>query len=549
MAYSIMMQIESIKTREAIRMGKDQTDIIRGEAVLGIELGSTRIKAVLIDKGHRVLSSGSFAWENRLENGIWTYSLEEVWKGVQSCYADLKANVMREYGVKLQRIASMGISAMMHGYLVFDDQERLLAPFRTWRNINANKAAALLSEELAYNIPDRWSVAHLYQCVLDGEEHVGAIRFMTTLAGYVHWKLSKEKVLGIGDASGMFPIDTAKGDYHRGMLTRFSKMIENRAYPWKIEEILPKVLLAGEAAGRLTPEGARLIDPSGDLEAGIPLCPPEGDAGTGMVATDSVAVRTGNISAGTSIFAMLVLEKELSRPYREVDMVTTPDGHAVAMVHANNCTSDINAWVAVFEEFLGAYGVEADREKLFSTLFSQVLESDKDCGGLLSYGYLSGESITRIDEGRPLFVRKPNARFTLANFMRSHLYSALGALRIGMDILTENEGIGIDKIYGHGGLFRTKDVGQRIMAAGMNMPVSLMETAGEGGPWGIAVLAAYMVYKEEKEKLPEYLNEKVFSRNQEVCVQPDPEDVEGFRAFMKSYVAGLAIEEKAAEVF
>ncbi|MDO4788465.1 MAG: FGGY-family carbohydrate kinase [Johnsonella sp.] len=530
-------------------MGKDHTDIIKGEAVLGIELGSTRIKAVLIDREHRVLASGSFAWENRLENGIWTYSLDEVWRGVQNCYADLKENVRKSYGVKLQKLAAMGISAMMHGYLVFDEESKLLSPFRTWRNINANRAAAILSEELAYNIPDRWSVAHLYQSILDKEEHVGRIRFMTTLAGYVHWKLSKEKVLGVGDASGMFPIDTKKGNYHRGMLDRFSKMIEDRGYPWKPEEILPRVLLAGEDAGRLSPEGARLIDPSGDLEAGILLCPPEGDAGTGMVATDSVAVRTGNISAGTSIFAMLVLEKELSKPYREVDMVTTPDGHAVAMVHANNCTSDINAWVGIFEEFLRAYGVEAEKNKLFSSLFLQAEKGDKDCGGLLSYGYLSGESITKIDEGRPLFVRKPDARFTLANFMRSHLYSALGALRIGMDILIENEGIEIDKIYGHGGLFKTPDIGQRIMAAGLNLPVSLMETAGEGGPWGIAVLAAYMVYREQGEGLPEYLNEKVFYQNEELCVQPDPDEAEGFNEFMKSYIAGLAIEKKAVEVF
>lgn len=530
-------------------MDRNKSSIVKGEAVLGIELGSTRIKAVLLDKELQVLASGSFGWESKLADGIWTYSMEEVWRGIEQCYADLKKSVFSKYGVIIKKVAAAGISGMMHGYLVFDREGELLTPFRTWRNINAHKAAAHLSEKLRFNIPDRWSIAHLYQSILDEEEQVQNIRYMTTLAGYVHWKLSGEQVLGIGDASGMFPIDSDKKDYHEKLLAEFEDMIKDKKYPWKTRDILPHVLSAGECAGRLSEEGARLIDPAGDLESGCILCPPEGDAGTGMVATNSVAVRTGNVSAGTSIFAMLVLEKELSKPYREVDMVTTPEGHAVAMVHANNCTSDINAWVKLFDECLRMFGCEKDAESLFSSLFQKAMEADADGGGLLSYGYLAGESITKLEEGRPLFVRKAEANFNLANFMRTHLYSAFATLRIGMDILTKNEYIKIDKLYGHGGIFKTKGVGQNLMAAGLNMPVSVMENAGEGGPWGIAALAAYTVYKEGDEILPDYLQEKFFSKSREIFITPDPTAVEGFKKFMKNYIRGLEIEKTAVEVF
>lgn len=521
--------------------------IAAGNTVLGIELGSTRIKAVLNDEKNNPIASGSHDWENRLENGIWTYSLEDIWTGLQDCFRDLVRDVKEQYGVVLTRLGALGISGMMHGYMAFDSQGQLLVPFRTWRNNITGEAARKLSELFQYNIPQRWTAAHLYQAMLNGEEHVKDVSFVTTLAGYIHWRLTGEKVLGIGEASGVFPIDSQQKDYRQDMVEKFDVLAEEMGYSWKFRQIFPRVMVAGQTAGRLTEEGAKLLDPSGTLESGIPLCPPEGDAGTGMTATNSVTVRTGNVSAGTSVFAMLVLEKGLSRVYPEIDMVTTPAGEPVAMVHCQNCTSDLNAWVELFGEFAGAMGISADKNQLYSVLYNKALEGDCDCGGLLSYCYFSGEHITDFTEGRPLFVRTPESRFTLANFMRSHLFTSLGALKIGLDILMKKENVKVDRILGHGGLFKTKGVGQRILAAAVNAPVSVMETAGEGGAWGIAILASYMIRKDPRETLEEYLEKKVFGENAGTEMQPDPEDVKGFEKFMERYKAGLAIERAAVE--
>lgn len=521
--------------------------IAAGNTVLGIELGSTRIKAVLNDKKNNPIASGSHDWENRLENGIWTYSLEDIWTGLQDCFRDLVRDVKEQYGVVLTRLGALGISGMMHGYMAFDGQGQLLVPFRTWRNNITGEAARKLSELFQYNIPQRWTAAHLYQAMLNGEEHVKDVSFVTTLAGYIHWRLTGEKVLGIGEASGVFPIDSQQKDYRQDMVEKFDVLAEEMGYSWKFRQIFPRVMVAGQTAGRLTEEGAKLLDPSGTLESGIPLCPPEGDAGTGMTATNSVTVRTGNVSAGTSVFAMLVLEKGLSRVYPEIDMVTTPAGEPVAMVHCQNCTSDLNAWVELFGEFAGAMGISADKNQLYSVLYNKALEGDSDCGGLLSYCYFSGEHITDFTEGRPLFVRTPESRFTLANFMRSHLFTSLGALKIGLDILMKEENVKVDRILGHGGLFKTKGVGQRILAAAVNAPVSVMETAGEGGAWGIAILASYMIRKDPQETLEEYLEKKVFRENAGTEMQPDSEDVKGFEKFMERYKAGLAIERAAVE--
>lgn len=521
--------------------------IAAGNTVLGIELGSTRIKAVLNDEKNNPIASGSHDWENRLENGIWTYSLEDIWTGLQDCFRDLVRDVKEQYGVVLTRLGALGISGMMHGYMAFDSQGQLLVPFRTWRNNITGEAARKLSELFQYNIPQRWTAAHLYQAMLNGEEHVKDVSFVTTLAGYIHWRLTGEKVLGIGEASGVFPIDSQQKDYRQDMVEKFDVLAEEMGYSWKFRQIFPRVMVAGQTAGRLTEEGAKLLDPSGTLESGIPLCPPEGDAGTGMTATNSVTVRTGNVSAGTSVFAMLVLEKGLSRVYPEIDMVTTPAGEPVAMVHCQNCTSDLNAWVELFGEFAGAMGISADKNQLYSVLYNKALEGDSDCGGLLSYCYFSGEHITDFTEGRPLFVRTPESRFTLANFMRSHLFTSLGALKIGLDILMKKENVKVDRILGHGGLFKTKGVGQRILAAAVNAPVSVMETAGEGGAWGIAILASYMIRKDPRETLEEYLEKKVFGENAGTEMQPDPEDVKGFEKFMERYKAGLAIERAAVE--
>ena len=524
-----------------------QRAIESGQTALGIEFGSTRIKAVLIGNDHTPLAAGSYDWENRYENGVWTYSLDEVWIGLQECYRSLGRDVQAKYNIPLKTIGVIGFSGMMHGYLVFDKSGNLLAPFRTWRNTITGQAAEKLTALFQFNIPQRWSIAHLYQAMLNGEAHVKDIHYQTTLAGYVHWKLTGQKVMGVGEASGMFPIDSTTNDYDQGMLELFNTQIAADNLPWKLQDILPTVLVAGDVAGVLTEEGVKLLDPTGQLAAGIPLCPPEGDAGTGMVATNSVAVRTGNVSAGTSVFAMIVLETALSKLYPEIDMVTTPSGKPVAMVHSNNCTSDLNAWVELFHEFTQALGVEVSQSKLFETLYQKALTGDADAGGLLAYNYFSGEHITHMEEGRPLFVRTPESRFTLANFMRTHLFSSLGALRIGLDILFDQEKVKIDQILGHGGFFKTKEVGQKMMAAAMNVPVSVMETAGEGGAWGIALLAAYMLRKAANEPFDAYLSNKVFAGENSVTIDPDPQDVAGFATFMDRYKQGLIIERAAID--
>ncbi|MEZ3436681.1 MAG: FGGY-family carbohydrate kinase [Lachnospiraceae bacterium] len=528
-------------------MSNIKETIESGKAVLGLEFGSTRIKAVLVDETHTPIASGDHEWENRLENGIWTYSLDDIWNGLRDSYRKLAADVEAKYDTKLKKIGAIGFSAMMHGYMAFDKEGKLLVPFRTWRNGITGQAAESLTELFQYNIPQRWSIAHLYQAILNAEEHVKDVAFFTTLAGYIHWQLTGQKVLGVGDASGMFPINPETKDFDAGMVEKFDALVAEKGFPWKLKEILPKVLVAGEDAGKLTEEGARLLDESGILEAGVPICPPEGDAGTGMAATNSVRKRTGNVSAGTSVFAMIVLERELKKVYPEIDLVTTPDGSLVGMVHANNCTSDLNAWVGLFREFAESFGIEVDMNKLFGTLYNKALEGDADCGGLLSYGYLSGENITGVEEGRPLFVRSPESKFNLANFMRVHLFTALGALKVGMDILLKEEKVEIDEILGHGGLFKTKGVGQGFLAAAIDTPVSVMETAGEGGPWGMALLASYMLNKEEKEMLADYLSDKVFAGNKGTKMEPKKEDVEGFETFARRYVKGVAIEKAALE--
>lgn len=520
--------------------------IAAGKTALGVEFGSTRIKAVLIGEDHTPLASGSHDWENRFENGVWTYHLEDVWTGLQDSYRKLSDEVYARYGVRLQTAGAIGFSAMMHGYLVFDKDDNLLAPFRTWRNTMTGQAAEELTDLLKFNIPQRWSIAHLDQANLNQEPHVKDIHFQTTLAGYVHWKLTGQKVVGVGEASGMFPIDSKTNTYDERMLELAGKRFAAAKVPWQLRDILPKVLSAGDAAGVLTEEGARLIDPSGQLRAGIPLCPPEGDAGTGMVATNTVAARTGNVSAGTSVFAMVVLENALSKVYPEIDVITTPSGKSVGMVHSNNCTTDLNAWVALFGEFAAALGVEVSQSKLFEVLYRQGLAGDADGGDLLAYCYYSGEHITHLTEGRPLFVRKPESRFTLANFMRVHLFSALGALSIGLEIF-EREQVKIDRILGHGGFFKTPEVGQKIMAAAMNVPVSVMETAGEGGAWGIALLAAYLVRKTGNEPLEAYLENKVFAGANGTTIAPDQRDVDSFSAFMDRYKKGLGIERAAVD--
>jgi sugar (pentulose or hexulose) kinase len=534
------MNVNRNDTQQAIESGK---------TALGIEFGSTRIKAVLISEDHMPIASGSHEWENRYENSIWTYSLEDVWTGLQESYRKLRDEVFEKYNTPLKTIGAIGFSAMMHGYMAFDKDGNLLVPFRTWRNTITGQAAEKLTELFQFNIPQRWSIAHLYQAILNKEPHIKDISHLTTLAGYVHWKLTGQRVLGVGEASGMFPIDSKTNDYDERMLELFSERLKAENISWKLQHILPKVLVAGDAAGVLTEEGAKLLDSTGGLQAGIPLCPPEGDAGTGMVATNSVAARTGNVSAGTSVFAMIVLEKDLSKVYPEIDMVTTPTGKPVAMVHSNNCTSDLNAWVDIFQEFTQALGIEMDESKLYETLYQKALtgDADADAGGLLAYNYVSGEHITHLEEGRPLFVRTPESHFTLSNFMRVHLFSALGALKIGLDILFEQEQVKIDQVLGHGGFFKTKEVGQRVMAAAMNVPVSVMETAGEGGAWGIALLASYMLHKGTNEPLEGYLSDKVFAGENGTTIAPDQKDVDGFTAFMERYKKGLIIERAAVD--
>ena len=520
--------------------------LLEGKAVLGIEFGSTRIKAVLIDQDNKPIAQGSFEWENQLVDGLWTYSIETIWKGLQECYADLRANVKEQYGCEITSLAAIGISAMMHGYMAFNEKEEILVPFRTWRNTNTGQAAAELSQRFNYNIPLRWSISHLYQCMLNGDAHVKDIKFLTTLAGYIHWQLTGQKVLGIGDASGMLPIDPATKDYDATMVEKFNQLLAAEGLPFRLLDILPKVLVAGTDAGSLSAEGAKKLDPSGHLQAGIPLCPPEGDAGTGMVATNAVKQRTGNVSAGTSSFSMIVLEKPLSKPYEMIDMVTTPDGSLVAMVHCNNCTSDLNAWVNIFKEYQQLLGVPVDMNEVFGKLYNHALTGDADCGGLISYNYISGEPVTGIPEGRPLFVRSANDKFNLANFMRAHLHAAVGVLKIGNDILFNEEHVKVDRITGHGGLFKTKGVGQRILAAALNSPISVMETAGEGGAWGIALLASYLINKNGK-NLADYLEDVVFAGNTGVSIAPTAADVAGFNAYIENYKATLPAEAAAAQ--
>ena len=522
-----------------------QKAIENGKTILGIEFGSTRIKAVLIGADHTPIASGSYEWENQHENGIWTYSIVNVWAGLQESYQNLCREVLEKYDTPIKSIGAIGFSGMMHGYVVFDKDGNLLVPFRTWRNTITGPASEQLTDLFQFNIPQRWSIAHLYQAILNREAHVKAISHLTTLAGYVHWKLTGQKVVGVGEASGMFPVDSKTNDYDAGRIEQFNALLKAENIPWTLQDILPKVLVAGAGAGVLTSEGAKLLDPKGQLQAGIPLCPPEGDAGTGMVATNSIAVRTGNVSAGTSVFAMIVLEKALSRLYPEIDMVTTPAGKPVAMVHSNNCTSDLNAWVELFREFTETLGVEISQSRLFEMLYQKALTGDADAGGLLAYSYLSGEHITHMEEGRPLFVRTPESRFTLANFMRVNLFSSLGALKIGMDILFDQEKVKLDQLLGHGGFFKTKEVGQRMMAAAMNVPVSVMETAGEGGAWGIALLASYMLNKSMNESLETYLSDKVFAGESGTTLAPEKKDVDGFVAFMDRYKKGLGIERAA----
>lgn len=514
------------------------------KTVIGIELGSTRIKAVMVDENYMPIAAGSFEWENQLHNGVWTYPMELVHEGIRSCYADLKQDVKNRFGVELTTTGAIGISAMMHGYLPFDSEGRQLAEFRTWRNTMTGEAAEKLSALFGFNVPQRWSIAHLYQAILNGETHVPEIAQLTTLAGYIHYVLTGERVMGVGEASGMFPIDSDTQDYDSSMAEKFDAVSGQK---WKLKDILPKVLSAGDDAGRLTESGALFLDPTGLLKPGIPVAPCEGDAGTGMVATNSVRVNTGNVSAGTSDFAMIVTDHGLG-VHREIDMVTTPAGAPVAMVHCNNCTSDINAWVNLLAEFAGAIGAEIDKGRLFTLLFNKALEGDADCGGLLSYNYFSGEGVTDIDEGRPVFLRSPDASFSLANFMRTHLLSALATLKIGLDILTKEENVAVEKLYGHGGFFKTPGVGQKLLSAAIGAPVSVMETAGEGGPYGMALLCAYMLWKDENETLEDYLDGKVFCSAKTSTMMADAADIEGFNSFLGRYKKAFSVEKTAVEV-
>ena len=519
-----------------------------GRTALGIEFGSTRIKAVLIDDTYRTIASGDYQWASHLEDGLWSYSKEEIWKGLQSAYASMADDVYNAYGERLTFIGHIGFSAMMHGYLAFDKAGELLVPFRTWQNTNTSEAHEKLSELFQYNIPERWSVAHLYQAVLNKEEHVGKVDYITTLAGYVHWKLTGKKVLGVGDASGMFPIDPTTKTYEAEFLKQFDALDEIAEQPWKIEDLLPTPLVAGTSAGELTAEGAKLLDPSGALQPGIVLAPPEGDAGTGMVATNSVRVRTGNVSAGTSIFAMVVLEHKLKALHPEVDLVTTPAGDLAGMSHANNFTSDLNAWVGLFGQFAAASGYPLDPGSLYGTLFRAAIADDVDsnCGGLINYPFRSGEFLAGLSEGRPLFVRGPEANMSLGNFMRAQLFSAFSPVKIGMDIMTKDEGVAVDSLVGHGGIFTTPKVAQKILAAAFNTPIKVMSTAAEGGAWGMAVLADYLWHtNEDKSNLADYLDGRVFAGDSSTTESPDSDDVAGFEEFFERFRKGLPIEQAA----
>ncbi|MDR1619166.1 MAG: FGGY-family carbohydrate kinase [Clostridiales bacterium] len=532
-------------------MQKTTEAIWQGKTILGIEFGSTRIKSVLTDENLKPIATGNHEWENRLENNIWTYRLEDVWAGMQASFSELATAVREGFNAELRTVGAIGVSAMMHGFLAFDKNDGQLAQFRTWRNTVTEEAAEKLTAYFGFNIPQRWSIAHLHQAILNKESHVRDIAYLTTLAGYVHWRLTGEKAVGVCDASGMFPIDSMKNTFHAGMLRQYDELIAGEGFGWKIEDILPQVKNAGEPAGKLTPQGARLLDPFGKLAAGIPFCPPEGDAGTGMVATNSVAERTGNVSAGTSIFAMLVLEKPLSHVYPEIDMVTTPTGRPVAMVHCNNCTSDLDAWVRLFGEAAGALGAPVAKDALYATLYNKAFEGECDCGGLLTYNFFAGEHITGLEEGRPLLARMPDSRFTVANLMRALLFSALGTLKIGMDILTEEEHVRVRQLVGHGGFFKTGDVGQRMIAGALGAPVAVMRSAGEGGAWGIAILAAYMLARQTGEKadrnipLEEYLEKRVFAGDAGLRAEPDDEVMKSFAVYIKRYKRGLEIEKAA----
>jgi len=524
---------------------QSDSNLIRdGLATLGIELGSTRIKASLIAPDGAPLASGSYEWENQLSDGIWTYDLNDVWKGIAGCYASLAENVRDLHAVEITSMAALGLSGMMHGYIALDVSGRLLVPFRTWRNNITAMACERLTTLFNFPIPQRWSVAHLYQSILDDQEHVRNIDYLTTLAGYVHYRLTGNRVLGIGDASGMFPIDPNTKDYDQAMVEQFDSLVANKDYPWKLKSILPEVKVAGDRAGKVTPAGARLLDPTGRLKPGIPLCPPEGDAETGMVATNSVRPRTGNVSAGTSVFAMVVLERNLKSAHKEIDIVMTPDGRPAGMAHANNGSSDLDAWIDLFGQTARVLGFNASMSDLYSKLTPLALQADSDAGGLLHISYVSGEHISGFTEGRPLFVRKPDSVFTLSNFMRSLLFTSLCALRIGLDILTEDEGMALDEIRGHGGFFKQGETGQRMMAAALNAPVSLLSTAGEGGAWGAALLAAYMIGNSKRQSLPDYLDDHIAASIGE-AIKPDPDDVAGFQSYLERYKRGLSIEAEA----
>lgn len=520
-----------------------------GEAVLGIEFGSTRIKAVLVGPNNEPIAQGNHDWENQYVDGVWTYSLDAIWNGVSDCYSNLLKDVKEKYGCVITKLAGLGFSAMMHGYMAFDEKDELLVPFRTWRNTITGQASRELTDLFHYHIPQRWSIAHLYQAMLNKEPHVANVKTVLTLAGYMNWKMTGNKVIGVGEASGMFPIDIHTKNYNEKMVAQFDARAKEMGYDFSLKELFPETVVAGEVAGTLTEEGARLLDVSGNLQAGVPVAPAEGDAGTGMAATNSVKVRTGNVSAGTSVFGMIVLEEDLKEVYDEIDLVTTPDGSLVAMAHCNNCTSDLNAWVGIFKEFSQLFGMDIDANDLYGNLYRKAMEGDKDCGGLLSYNYFSGEHITGFDQGRPLFVRTPNSKFNLANFMRTNLYASLGVLKTGLDILIKEEGVKIDMIFGHGGLFKTKGVGQNILAAALNTSVSVMETAGEGGAWGMALLASYMVHKKDGQSLSDFLIDEVFHGDTGSKVDPDPADVAGFEEFMERYTKGLPIERAAVDYF
>ena len=523
-------------------------DIRDGKAVIGIEFGSTRIKAVLVGSDNAPLASGVFDWQNELADGVWTYSLDRVKEGLRTCFADLMSNVEKQYGVKLTTAAGFGISAMMHGYLAFGKDGELLVPFRTWRNTMTEEAADKLTEAFGFNIPQRWSIAHLYQAILKNEPHIGSVAFFTTLAGYVHWLLTGEKVIGVGDASGMFPIDPGTKSYDAAMLKRFDELTAGTAFTAKLADILPAIVPVGECAGKLTAEGAKLLDPTGTFGAGVPFCPPEGDAQTGMAATNSIAPKTGNVSAGTSIFSMIVLEKNLSSVHREIDVVTTPDGAPVAMVHCNSCTTDLDAWVSMFGSLLKAAGSELPKGKLYDLLYSLAANGDPDCGGVISYNYYAGEPVTGTQSGKPLVFRSADSRFTIENLMRSLVYSTVATLKSGMDILTGEEHVALEHIYAHGGLFKTPVPSQSVLAAALGANITLMSSAGEGGAWGIALLAAYMARTDRAESLAAFLNDKVFAGIRGSTVFPEQKDIDGIAAYMKLYRAGLDAE-KAVTAF